>query len=166
MSKSSESNAQLGDYSQQYCIIYIKDARRLDHNCSHHEKEMIIMWQDGSVSKVVHYINVSHQHEYTLKMHRVIYQLHLKQTNKQANRCFESHSSWIPAPNSYLSPVWSETNHKTPMRADTCMWTTDSLYCIPETNTILQVTCTPIKIKQTRHKPTWFGPFLSWWLGW
>ena len=85
MSKSSESNAQPGDYSQQYCIIYITDARRLDHNCSHHEKEMIIMWQDGSVSKVVHYIKVSHQHEYTLKMHRVMLSV-TSQTNKQTNK--------------------------------------------------------------------------------
>ena len=234
MNKSWESNAQLGDYSQQYCIIYIKDTRRLDHNCSHHEKEMIIMWQDEGVTKVVHYINVSHQHaaaaakslqscptlcdpidssppgspvpgilqarvlewvaisfsnawkwkvkvkslrrvwlcetpwtaayqappsmgfsrqeywsgvpwpspnqhEYTLKLHRVIYQLHLKQINQQTKKqVLWIHSIWIPAPNSYyLLPVWSETNHNTPMRGDTCVCTTDSLFCVPKTNTTL-----------------------------
>lgn len=40
--KSGGSNAH-SDYSQQYCIINLEVAKRLDLNCSHYKKE-IIMW--------------------------------------------------------------------------------------------------------------------------
>lgn len=42
MNKSWRYNAQLNEYSQQYCIIYFKIAKRL--KCHHHKKEMIIVW--------------------------------------------------------------------------------------------------------------------------
>ena len=38
------SDAQHGDYSEQHCIIYLKVAKRVDHQCSHHKREMTIMW--------------------------------------------------------------------------------------------------------------------------
>ena len=38
MSKFWASNVQHGDYSQQYCIMYLKVAKRVDLKCSHHKK--------------------------------------------------------------------------------------------------------------------------------
>ena len=35
---------------QHYCVINVKVAKRLDLKCSHHKKEMIIMWCDQVVS--------------------------------------------------------------------------------------------------------------------
>ena len=35
---------------QHYCVINVKVARRLDLKCSHHKKEMIIVWCDQVVS--------------------------------------------------------------------------------------------------------------------
>ena len=40
------SNTQRSEYSQQYCIINVKFAKRLDLNCSQYRKEIIIMWPD------------------------------------------------------------------------------------------------------------------------
>lgn len=37
-------------YSQQYCIINFKIAKRLDVKCSHYKKEMVIMGCDRGVS--------------------------------------------------------------------------------------------------------------------
>ena len=37
------SNVQRSDYSQPYCIINFRVAKRLDLKCSPHKKEMIIM---------------------------------------------------------------------------------------------------------------------------
>ena len=42
-------NAQQSDYSQQYWAIHFKVAKRLDLNCSHHTKEIIIMRGDKGV---------------------------------------------------------------------------------------------------------------------
>lgn len=50
MSKSWRSNTQHRDYSQRYCIINFRVAKRLDLNCPHHKKGMIIMWSDRGVS--------------------------------------------------------------------------------------------------------------------
>lgn len=38
------------EQSQQYCITYIKVAKKLDLQCAHHRKEMIIRWQGRGVS--------------------------------------------------------------------------------------------------------------------
>ena len=47
------SNIQCGDYGLEYCIIYLKVAKRVELECSHHKKEMVIMWHDAGVSTVV-----------------------------------------------------------------------------------------------------------------
>ena len=44
--KSYRSNAQYSEYRQQYCVIIIKFAKRLDLNYSNHWKQMIIIWHD------------------------------------------------------------------------------------------------------------------------
>ena len=36
MSKFQGCNVQRGDYSEQYCIMHLKDAKRVDLKCSHH----------------------------------------------------------------------------------------------------------------------------------
>ena len=56
--------SQYNVYRQQYCIIIIKLAKRLDLNYSHHKKEKIIMWLDrginnATVATILQYINVS-----------------------------------------------------------------------------------------------------------
>ena len=38
-----------GNYSQ-YCIVYLKVAKRVNLKSSHHKGEMVIMWGDGSVN--------------------------------------------------------------------------------------------------------------------
>ena len=77
MKKSWRSNPQHRDFSQQYCIINFKVAKRLNFNCSHHKKEsndyvMIEVLANAKVVTVLQYINVSNQHAYTLSFHNVI----------------------------------------------------------------------------------------------
>lgn len=59
---------QQSDYSQQYCIIYFKAAKRLDLKCSHHVREIIICeGHDGGAATAMmvttsRYMNVSNPH--------------------------------------------------------------------------------------------------------
>ena len=43
ISKFQRPNAKHTDYSQQYCIINFRVAKRLDLNCSHYKREVVIM---------------------------------------------------------------------------------------------------------------------------
>ena len=43
MSKSWGCNVQHGDYSQEYCIVYLKVARGVDLKSSHHQKKKIVI---------------------------------------------------------------------------------------------------------------------------
>ena len=45
-----ESNAQLGNCSQQYFIIYLKVAKSIDLKCSCHKKVVANMWGDVGFS--------------------------------------------------------------------------------------------------------------------
>lgn len=44
MNESWRSNAQRGDYSQQYYVIYFEATKRLDLHFSYHEKEVAVTW--------------------------------------------------------------------------------------------------------------------------
>ena len=55
--------------------------KRLDHNYSHHKKEMITMWYDGGANNqynevITIYIYASDQPLYTLNLHHVMCQMY------------------------------------------------------------------------------------------
>ena len=66
-------------YSQQYCIIYFKVAKRIDLKCSKYKKEMIIILWDRDVGQwqVVNHIAL-YKSLFTSEIYIVIYQLYLK----------------------------------------------------------------------------------------
>ena len=47
------SNAQHTDYRQQYCFINPKVPKRLDFNCSHHGKEILIVCHNRSIDNAM-----------------------------------------------------------------------------------------------------------------
>ena len=56
--------------------------------------------------------------------------------------------------------MWSETNHKTPMRGDTCICTTDSLHCVPETHTVSHLYSDRNSANKTQARIIWTFPSL------
>lgn len=50
MSRFWGSNIQHGDYSEQYCIIYLEVAERVDLTCSHHTQKSVTTWAYGCVN--------------------------------------------------------------------------------------------------------------------
>lgn len=77
--KSWRSNTQYSDYTQQNCIINIKPTKRLDLNCFHHGKEIII-WYDshnlhyGGNNIVIYKYQINTL--YTLNLHNILHLLH------------------------------------------------------------------------------------------
>ena len=70
-------NVQHGDYSYWYSIMNLKVAERVDLKCSHHKKEMVIVWWDGDVCEgcggiILQYVSVADQH-YTPYTYTVLY---------------------------------------------------------------------------------------------
>lgn len=47
MNKFWKSNAHCSDYGQQYCILYLKTAERLDFKCSNYKNEITMCYNRG-----------------------------------------------------------------------------------------------------------------------
>ena len=45
-----ESNVQHCEYNEQYYMLHLKVAKRVDVKCSHHRKKMVTVGYDGDVS--------------------------------------------------------------------------------------------------------------------
>lgn len=93
MNKSWRSNAQSSDYTQYHCIRNFKADKRLGLNCSHHTKEMIIMWRGGNHMVTYKCIKST---LYTYTMSYVKYILMFKTPISDSLPSFIQNNMWIP----------------------------------------------------------------------
>ena len=152
-------NAQPCEYSEQYCIIYLKFAGRLDLKCSNHQKKkgkMITMWGDRYLIRyLLDLMDGLNPEDEIVEWH---HQLNGHES-EQLQEIVKDRETWCAAVHevaksqTWLSD-WTTTNGWTMVKAfhNVSIQTSKHQVIHLHYNTFLFISYTPIKMKNSKLK--------------